>query len=622
VSARLAYHERMLLALGVAGAPRARRLAALGLLGVTLLAGAGAGAGASLVACVPDTAVGPAPTSARPVASPPAPDASAVGAAADASATIVAVNERQTAVRTPVPEGPAKWRSVPREQNGFYAVLDGICSQLGAGRVGKDVVVHYGGGHNPMYYDGVRAGAASFIAMRDDGLESIGDPVLNAPTGIAGKSLDDFWIADSTGTRSSDGAILHRYLNGTWKTQSKDQTNLHAWVDGGTIGSLGFAAANGDIWVEGSSTKPPKALWSDLPFPALSAFPTGDVLIVANKDTGGGAFSGPLVARHWAPGKKVTEHPLDRLLARGPADGGGAWVYEVAPDEVYVARTDHVVRWDGTAFRALAKTNKGEVIGRIRRAAADDLWVLTSSGAIQHLTATTATPIATPEVVVDMDGVENGGAWIVGKSGKLYRRDTEEWKQVPLPPPPFTAGATLKAKAVLVAAPDDVLFTGMYWEKGPGWKDQELHTALFRTRRVKETLRCNEPDPENNNINLGHGFQSWPPMVNATNEAAASCPAPFVVLARRSRAIKNDDDWPRLRAALKGHPELGEMALVDFVSGDRTFVGARAKDLDTAKRIVAVISAKDRLRPEIVCGDPDAKRTLVVDLATGTAAAK
>jgi hypothetical protein len=193
---------------------------------------------------------------------------------------------------------------------------------------------------------------------------------------------------------------------------------------------------------------------------------------------------------------------------------------------------------------------------------------------------------------------------------------------VPLPPPPFTAGATIKAKAVLVAAPGDVLLTGMYWEKGPGWKDQELHTALFRTKRVKETLRCNEPDPENNNINLGHGFQSWPPMVNATNEATTTCTTPFVVLARRSQSIKNDDDWPRLRAALKGHPELGDLALVDFVSGDRTFVGARTKDLETARKLVTVISAKDRLRPEIVCGDPDAKRTLVVDLATGTAAAK
>lgn len=576
-------------------------------------------AGAALIGCVPDTAVGPAPTSGKPAASPPtfAPRA----ALDDGSVTAVAVNEHQVAPRTPVPAGPAKWRSVPREQNGFYAVLDGICSQLGAGRVGKDVVVHYGGGHDPMYYDGVRVGAASFIALRDDGLESIGDPVINAPTGIAGASLDDFWIADSTGSRSSEGAILHRYLNGKWKTHAKDQTNLHAWVDGGIIGSLGFAAANGDIWVEGSTTRPPQALWTDLPFPSLAAFPTGDVLIIANKSPDGSpSFSGPLVARHWAPGKKVTEHALDRLLGRDPADSGGASkVYELAPDEVYVARKDRVLRWDGSAFHALAKTIKGDGITRMRRAAPDDLWILTDGGTVQRLTATSATSIVTPETVVDLDGVENAGAWIVGKSGKLYRREGEEWKAMPLPPPPFTAGASIKAKAVLVASPGDVLITGMYWEKGPGWKDQELHTVLFRSKPVKETMRCNEPDPENNNINLGHGFQSWPPMVNATNEAAAPCASPFVVLARRSKAIKNDDDWPRLRATLKGHPELGDVALVDFVSGDRTLVGAKAKDLETAKKLVAIVGAKERLRPEIVCGDPAARRTLGVDLVTGTA---
>lgn len=193
---------------------------------------------------------------------------------------------------------------------------------------------------------------------------------------------------------------------------------------------------------------------------------------------------------------------------------------------------------------------------------------------------------------------------------------------MPLPVPAFTAGATFKAKSVLVAAPGDVLVIGMYWEKGPGWNEQELHTALYRTKPVKETLRCNEPDPENNNINLGHGFQSWPPMVNATNEAAAACTSPFVVLARRSNATKVVDDWPRIRAALKGHTELGEVALVDFVSGDRTFVGAKAKDADTAKKLAAVVVAKERLRPEVVCGDPEPKRTLLVDLATGTASPK
>lgn len=532
-------------------------------------------------------------------------------AAGDAAAAEAGAS---TAAANPVPEGPARWKSVPKAQNGMYAVLDGLCSQLAFGRVGNGVVVHYGGGHNEMYMDGIRAGAASFIALRDEGLVSIGAPPIASPTGIAGTSLDNFWIADSTGSRGSDGAILHRYASGTWKKYEKDQTNLHAWVDGGIIGTLGFAAANGDVWVEGTSTRPPQSFWSDLPFPTMAAFPTGDVLLIARKN-GMQNDKAPLVGRHWAPGQKIREFALDPVI---PSEEYTR-ALEVTPDEVYVIRGDKVARWDGKGFRALGKTIGGEKITIARRAGVDDLWVQTEGFKIQRIsTAPAATVIPTPEPVVDMDGIDRGAAWMVGKSGKLYRRDGETWTSVPLPGAVFSAtpNAAVKAKRVLVNSPDDVLLIAAYWEKGAFWKEQELHTALYRTKAVKETLRCNEPDPENNNIHLGRGFQSWPPI------ATAECATPFAVLARRSNAHKIVDDWPRLRGALKGHAELGEVSLVEIVSGDRTFVGAKGKDLETTKKIAEVVAAKERLRPEIVCGDPEPKRTLAIDLTTGAATIK
>jgi hypothetical protein len=564
------------------------------------------------IACVPGKGNVSGPVTGDPAAS------SASVRVAEAGAALVTTGDaapaadasRAVAARALVPEGPAKWRTVPREQAGFYTVLDGLCSDLAAGRVGKDIVVHYGGGALGYYTD-KRRGDASFIALRDDGLESIGDPTIASPTGIAGRSLDDFWVADSTGTRSSEGAILHRYVGGKWKTYQKDQTNIHAWVDGGVIGSLGMAAANGELWVEGSTTKPPLALYEDYAYPALAAFPTGDVLLVSRRRWQENPDA-PLVGRHWTPGGKITEHALQALLP------GDAWpsVHEVAPDEVYVVRADRVARWNGSAFSALGKTTKGQPIKQVRRAGLDDLWVLTEAGALERIAKAGGAAIPTPEPVADLDGVEDGAPWLVGKSGKLFRRAGAEWKPVTLPVPTFTSGSTFKAKRVLVASAGDVILVGMYWEKGPGWKDQELHTALFRTRPVKETLRCNEPDPENNNIHVGRGFQSWPPM------ATADCKTPFAVLARRSNVIKVKDDWPRIRAALKGHAELGEVALVEFVSGDRTFVGAKAKDLDAARQIAKLVAANDRLRPEVVCGDPEPRRTLAIDLATGVASEK
>lgn len=561
-----------------------------------------------VMACVPSTA--DPPTSSPGIARV---EAGATSAAAVAPARADAGPRAEPVIA----EGPATWRSVPKEQNGYWAVLDGICSELHASRVGSDFVLSYGG--NSDMYTTVRHGAASLAGLRQDRLEAIGRPEITSPTGVAGASLDDFWIADSTGTRTSEGAILHRYDHGTWRTYAKDQTNLHRWLDGGIIGTLGVFAHDGEVWVEGTDKKPPAALWAGFgTFKHLAAFPTGDVLLLARPSEPENA---PIVARHWAPGKSVTTHVLGKLL---PGDDYPK-LLEIAPDEVYVASGPRVIRWDGSAFRAVGATKDGRDIVAVHRLAKDDLWVETrpkdaSAGdpvGLAHLTPEGTVNLATPEPIVDVDGVQHGTPWAVGASGAVYRRDGETWTKKALPAAPFsTSGVVPKAKHLVAAGPDDVLVVAKYWEKAPSWKEQELHTMLFRTKPVRETLRCNEPDPENNNVNVGRGFQSWPPL------ATPACKTPFVVLARRSNAVKKVDDWPRLRAAFKGHPELGEVALVELVSGDRTFVGAKASSMDAAKKMMELATKADRLRPEVVCAEPEPVRTLPLDLATGNVVAK
>src|SRR5262249_42020484 len=159
---------------------------------------------------------------------------------------------------------------------------------------------------------------------------------------------------------------------------------------------------------EGTSTKPPAALYADMPFPRLAAFPTGDVLIAARKGDMGQADR-PLVARHWAPGKKVTEHSLAKVF---PGDDYPDFT-EIAPDEVYAVAGARLARWDGTTFRLLARMNKTEPVKRVRRAAPDDLWILTTTSTLQHVTGGSATSVATPEPIADFDGVGEG-MWIVG----------------------------------------------------------------------------------------------------------------------------------------------------------------------------------------------------------------
>lgn len=538
--------------------------------------------------------------------SPPAPASAVTKSAPDAAP---ARDDRDAAAELEIPIGKPGWKSVPKEQNGFYVALDGLCSKLGFGRAGKDVVVHYGG---TSMYATDRSGNASFIGLREAGLESIGDPVIASPTGVAGKSLEDFWIADSTGSRSSEGAILHRRSGTAWKTYPKDQTNLHAWLDGGVIGQGGMALANGELWTEGSNTKPPAALENGLGRPTFAAFPTGDILLVAQPADNPDA---PYVSRTWSPRSGVKQQSLAML-------GIVSWplLVEVAPNEVYATMVDKVARWDGSKWKLLGTTS-----GPIRsahRAADDDLWVILESGGIQRSTPKGFVTVPTPEPLAGLSGVDFGTPWAVGQSGKLYKRENDAWKEAKFAAPAFTANSSpaFKAKQVLVVAPDDVLVIALYWEKGVGWKEPELHQALLRSKPVKETLRCNEPDPENNNVDIGRGFQSWPPTL--TSKTGPSCSTPFAVLARRSNAIKSPPgDWPKIRAALKGHADLGEVSLVEFKSGDRTFVGAKAKDYDTARKMAELAAGKDRLRPEIVCGEPPVvDRTLALDSKTGDAA--
>jgi hypothetical protein len=531
-------------------------------------------------------------------------------AGADASAKTDADAERV------ITEGTATWRSVPNEQNGYWAALDGICSELRVARVGPDFVLSYGGS-SPLYAN-VRQGPASLAGLRQDRLVAIGRPEIVSPTGVAGTSLDDLWIADSTGMMSDEDAVLHRYDHGTWKVYRKDQTNLHRWLDGGIIGTLGVFAHDGEIWVEGTPRKPPASLASGLgPIKQLAAFPTGDVLVLGRPIE---PPSAPLVARHWAPGKNMTTHSLAKLL---PGDEYPR-LLEIAPDEIYVASGPRVIRWDGSAFRPVGATKGDRDIVRLHRVARDELLVETRpQGALDETVGLSrigpegAVAIATPEPFVSLDGVEVGTPWGVGASGVVYRREGETWTKRPLPPAPFsTSGIIPKAKGVVAAGPDDMLIVAKYWEKAPSWREQELHTALFRTKPVRETLRCNEPDPENDNVNVGRGFQSWPPL------ATPACKTPFVVLARRSNAVKKVDDWPRLRAAFKGHAELGDVTLVEIISGDRTFVGAKAASFGVAKKMMALATKNERLRPEVVCAEPEAVRTLPLDLATGNVVAR
>lgn len=219
--------------------------------------------------------------------------------------------------------------------------------------------------------------------------------------------------------------------------------------------------------------------------------------------------------RHWSPTTKQTQFPL-------PFVAPEAWptVLEIAPDELYVHDGTTIAQYDGTGWKQLAKATKK--IEWAARAAKGDVWVRYEGDAVEHATPTGLVAVPMPEPTLSISGIDKGAPWAVGLSGKLFKRVNDTWTPVPLPAPAFGTSTAVKAKDVMVAAPDS--------------------------------------------------FQSWPPF------ATPECKTPFVVLARQSQAKA------------------------------KSVLGARAKDVDSAKKLAAFAAAKNRLRPEVVCGEPPATK--------------
>jgi hypothetical protein len=141
----------------------------------------------------------------------------------------------------PLGSGASGWRAPAIAQSGFYAVLDGLCSDLSVSRLGADALVSYGGTASEMYIDGKRKGAASFVGIHGDEVVQMDIPKMDAPSDIDGTSLDSFWLGDATTGRSGDGRTMHRTADGKWTTaEHSNDVGFHLWLDGGLISNKGY----------------------------------------------------------------------------------------------------------------------------------------------------------------------------------------------------------------------------------------------------------------------------------------------------------------------------------------------------------------------------------------------
>jgi len=482
----------------------------------------------------------------------------------------------------PAPADTNTWITRPPKDGTLFVAVDGLCRYLSIFPADGAVLFGYGDpGHiGPEHMRTIARLTSDGVADMSKGLVS---PYWGAVESAAGRYPDALMLVEWGGGRTtpSDRVWLWNDSTSAWSVLFANDGQAVVgyespapWRDGSIVALARHQRR--DDQPDGTYTttewstlasarlppndRLPNLLPKDFSASSLLAFPTGELYVV-----GSAPPMKDCVVR-WSDGGTVREQVL------GPLTGmGGASVSGSSPADVRVRYADTVLAFAG---------------GR---------WVPAHDA-----------PPATGLPANATIRTRAGDAWAIG-AGEVFHWKSGAWAPVALPAPVYSIGAKLRADDLEIADDGEVVIGASYLEKGVDWKEPIKYRALLRSHRPNETMRCNEPNPEDFTVISGNGFQSWPPM------ADASCKTPFAVLLRESKRATSPTTYPRLRETLRARPALRGVSLVEFVSGDRVFVGAKATDYAQARSIVDAAAARLDLRPEIVCGEPTPRRIIPVE---------
>jgi len=573
----------------------------------------------------------------------PAPkQAASAGKDAPAASTEPASPAASAGASAALEEPPLKWGTRPAKSGALFAVVDGMCIHAEVWPMESGALLTYGNRSGAFS----RGSTPTLAELTDRGL-------------------------------TSDDALIKGIAEGAWS--SSQPSDLRGrWPDRAVMidDRSGRTEAQADVWVRDGAAWRIALAVGDSPDAASdyhSPFFRGDALfvtqVVRRSDTDvtarlravplGGASKPQVPALFRAGFVPVKVAPWkDEMIAFGTtADGDKAFVRftvngavreepiaagffdaAIQPADGFVfartarwQETAELLRFDGAHW----KKDPADAIVRSRHTyvvysavAGDEVWLVLGDGTLWVESKDGAVAErAVPERISNgsseerrrahralrgsvLAGVEQGDPWIVGKSGALYHSASGAWQKVDMPRPPFSTAGAYAAES-LVHTADDLFVNAGYTEKESGWRTPEPYRAILRTKRPSETLRCNEPDLADTAAS-GKGFRSWPPI------ADDACAAPFAVLLRQGMMQAIGGDYPTVRAVLKGRAALGDKAtLVEFKGGDRRYMGMRVPSVTEGKAIAEALGKKVNTRPEIVCGEPPADRTIDVDVASG-----
>jgi hypothetical protein len=544
----------------------------------------------------------------------------------------------------PTPEKPLSWGTRPSERGPLFPVVDGLCGSATV-RALEGKTIYYG---------------ETFARFEDDGL--VLDEAFEKP---AEKSKAEAWkqttYVDVSGTwprlvlfsgdrgggrmRSFESIWVHEENGWSYfgSSEEKDEPSYKVpiqyrdWLitsrrgmqpGANTDGPTGSALIHAWPMKKDAPPIPGLASLGRKGFSTAWLAAAGDSLYAFGWNEGEAGFA------------NIVRVLKDGKVSEGANPQSGSIVIGKKDDSLFVLGDDNVLRrFDGTKATALPfKPKNGAFITGAAVAPNGDIWAVTSKSEVMilHDGSVTASALPAPAskpsstnaptypVNQRLAGVELGEPWAIGETGALYRFENEEWHEVAMPAPPFSTNGKYRAQSVTLAAKGDVYVSASYYEKGIGWKNSKTYNAVLRTRRPKETLRCNEAPKQLriDRLEVGHGFFSAPPIADDT------CTTPFVLIVRLgSKKEPNflyDRGYPTLRTAIKETPGLGVTTeILEVPWGTVQAIGLKAPDLATAKALA--LNAAKRVKseyqdtePEIVCGiPPTIDKTMLVDVATG-----
>ncbi len=497
-------------------------------------------------------------------------------------------------------EPPPRWGTAPEAAGELFSAIDGQCTHLGVSVLENATFVHYG-------HDAV-LGRVTDDAIVVEPAYSKGLGNAYVVQSITGRWPDQAYLVYGNGARCDWADLAVRYDGTKWKNAFALPTGLGVdtvqLYGGGAIGlrrcTGGCGSGPSDCVpgvFMGDNAKAPPIAGDGFQTLAYDMTSTGDVFAVGSvcKDE-----SSPCTTqlRWWSPGTKVGYAVLG---PRGTAYQDRGSVLVKSKTEVYVAKDQFFASFDGTKVTKL--TAPGKVSNSIIGEAKDGtLWIEGDGKVWQRKADGTYDDITPPSFIAGshVSGVKQGAPWVTVKNA-VYKRIGSAWQKVELPRPPFSSTASkayLSPESVTVRAPDDVFIVASYFEGQPGWNEVERRRTLLRTKRPKETMRCD----------LGKGFESWPPPAGDT------CTTPFVILSAVSAESPKNYDYPKTRAVLASKVGLvADGAIAEVRENGKIWNGVVPRTLADGRAIAELYARNFPMtRPEVVCAQPTITRTVPI----------